>query len=174
MDVQEIISHLTLEQKCALLSGAETFKTRGYSQLGIPQMWLADGPNGVRKQAGESDHLGLNPSVAATCVPTASAAASSWHPALGEKIGAALGEEAAAQDVAVLLGPGLNIKRSPLCGRNFEYFSEDPFLSGKMAAAYIRGIQSHGISACPKHFAVNSQELRRMATDSVVDERTLR
>lgn len=174
MDVQEIISHLTLEQKCALLSGAETFKTRGYSQLGIPQMWLADGPNGVRKQAGESDHLGLNPSVAATCFPTASAAASSWNPELGEKIGAALGEEAAAQDVAVLLGPGLNIKRSPLCGRNFEYFSEDPFLSGKMAAAYIRGIQSHGISACPKHFAVNSQELRRMATDSVVDERTLR
>jgi len=174
MDVHETISRMSLEQKCALLSGAETFKTRGFPQLGIPQMWLSDGPNGIRKQAGESDHLGLNPSVAATCFPTASAAAASWDLALGEEIGAALGEEAAAQDVAVLLGPGLNIKRSPLCGRNFEYFSEDPFLSGKLAAAYVRGIQSKGISACPKHFAVNSQELRRMATDSVVDERTLR
>ena len=165
---------LTLEQKCALLSGATTFGTRALPKNNIPSITLSDGPNGVRKQAGAADHLGLNPSVPATCFPTAATVACSWDPALGEQIGQAMGEEAAAQEVAVLLGPGLNTKRSPLCGRNFEYFSEDPYLSGKMAASYVRGIQSNGISACPKHFAVNSQELRRMASDSVVDERTLR
>ena len=169
-----VIPKLTLEQKCALLSGAATFKTRALPQYGIPAIWLSDGPHGLRKQAGPADHLGQNPSEPATCFPTASAVASSWDPALGEEIGRALGAEAAAQDVAVVLGPGLNTKRSPLCGRNFEYFSEDPYLSGKMAAAYIRGIQANGVAACPKHFAANSQELRRMATDSVVDERTLR
>ena len=165
---------LTLEQKCALLSGAGTFTTRGYQKAGVPAITLSDGPNGVRKQAGAADHLGLNPSVPATCFPTAATVACSWDPALGEEIGRAMGEEAAAQEVSVLLGPGLNTKRSPLCGRNFEYFSEDPYLSGKMAAAYVRGIQSEGIAACPKHFAANSQELRRMASDSVLDERTLR
>ena len=154
MNTQEIIKKLNLEQKCALLSGATTFGTRALPKNNIPSITLSDGPNGVRKQAGAADHLGLNPSVPATCFPTS--------------------EEAAAQEVAVLLGPGLNTKRSPLCGRNFEYFSEDPYLSGKMAASYVRGIQSNGISACPKHFAANSQELRRMASDSVVDERTLR
>ncbi|WP_291211439.1 glycoside hydrolase family 3 C-terminal domain-containing protein [Gemmiger sp.] len=170
----DIITKLNLEQKCALLSGDTVFTTRGYKNAGVPSITLSDGPNGVRKQAGAADHLGLNPSVPATCFPTAATVACSWDPALGEEIGRAMGEEAAAQKVAVLLGPGLNTKRSPLCGRNFEYFSEDPYLSGKMAAAYVRGIQSEGISACPKHFAVNSQELRRMASDSVVDERTLR
>ena len=174
MNVQQKIKELTLEEKCALLSGAETFKTRGMPKHGIPQIWLSDGPHGLRKQAGESDHLGLNPSVPATCFPTASAVANSWDAALGEEIGAALGEEAAAQEVSVLLGPGLNMKRNPLCGRSFEYFSEDPYLAGKLAAGYIRGIQSKGVAACPKHFAVNSQETRRMASDSVVDERTLR
>ena len=169
-----LLKKLTLEEKCALLSGAETFKTRGMPQHGIPQIWLSDGPHGLRKQAGESDHLGLNPSVPATCFPTASAVANSWDTALGEEIGAALGEEAAAQEVSVLLGPGLNMKRNPLCGRSFEYFSEDPYLAGKLAAGYIRGIQSKGVAACPKHFAVNSQETRRMASDSIVDERTLR
>ena len=169
-----LLKNLTLEEKCALLSGAETFKTRGMPKHGIPQIWLSDGPHGLRKQAGESDHLGLNPSVPATCFPTASAVANSWDAALGEEIGAALGEEAAAQEVSVLLGPGLNMKRNPLCGRSFEYFSEDPYLAGKLAAGYIRGIQSKGVAACPKHFAVNSQETRRMASDSVVDERTLR
>lgn len=169
-----LLKELTLEEKCALLSGAETFKTRGIPQHGIPQIWLSDGPHGLRKQAGESDHLGLNPSVPATCFPTASAVANSWDAALGEEIGAALGEEAAAQEVSVLLGPGLNMKRNPLCGRSFEYFSEDPYLAGKLAAGYIRGIQSKGVAACPKHFAVNSQETRRMASDSIVDERTLR
>ena len=169
-----LLKKLTLEEKCALLSGAETFKTRGMPEHGIPQIWLSDGPHGLRKQAGESDHLGLNPSVPATCFPTASAVANSWDAALGEKIGAALGEEAAAQEVSVVLGPGLNMKRNPLCGRSFEYFSEDPYLAGKLAAGYIRGIQSKGVAACPKHFAVNSQETRRMASDSIVDERTLR
>ena len=174
MNYAETIRSLTLKQKCALLSGGDTFQTRALPSCGIPSIWLSDGPHGVRKQAGASDHLGINPSEPATCFPTASAVASSWDPALGEKIGEALGQEAAAQDVAVLLGPGLNTKRSPLCGRNFEYFSEDPYLAGKMAAAYIRGIQANGIAACPKHFAANNQELRRMASDSVVDERTLR
>ena len=169
-----LLKELTLEEKCALLSGAETFKTRGMPKHGIPQIWLSDGPHGLRKQAGESDHLGLNPSVPAACFPTASAVANSWDTALGEEIGAALGEEAAAQEVSVLLGPGLNMKRNPLCGRSFEYFSEDPYLAGKLAAGYIRGIQSKGVAACPKHFAVNSQETRRMASDSIVDERTLR
>ena len=169
-----LLKELTLEEKCALLSGAETFKTRGMPEHGIPQIWLSDGPHGLRKQAGESDHLGLNPSAPATCFPTASAVANSWDAALGEEIGAALGEEAAAQEVSVVLGSGLNMKRNPLCGRSFEYFSEDPYLAGKLAAGYIRGIQSKGVAACPKHFAVNSQETRRMASDSIVDERTLR
>ena len=135
----EIIQQLNLEQKCALLSGETVFTTRGYKKAGIPSITLSDGPNGVRKQAGAADHLGLNPSVPATCFPTAATVACSWDPALGEQVGQAMGEEAAAQEVSVLLGPGLNTKRSPLCGRNFEYFSEDPYLSGKMAAAYVRG-----------------------------------
>ena len=172
--IGESMAGLSLEEKCALLSGADTFKTRAMPRHGIPALWLSDGPHGVRKQAGPSDHLGLNPSEPATCFPTAAAVANSWDPALGQAIGTALGKEAAAQGVGVLLGPGLNIQRNPLCGRNFEYFSEDPYLSGKMAAGYIRGIQSQGISACPKHFAVNSQETRRMVSDSIVDERTLR
>ena len=170
----DIINSLSLEQKCALLSGGTVFTTRALPGKGIPAITLSDGPNGVRKQAGAADHLGLNPSLPATCFPPSATVACSWDTVLAEEIGEALGEEAAAQEVAVLLGPGLNIKRSPLCGRNFEYFSEDPYLSGKMAAGYVRGIQKNGISACPKHFAVNSQELRRMASDSIVDERTLR
>lgn len=165
---------LTLEQKCALLSGADVFKTRELKQAGIPSLWLTDGPHGLRKQAGASDHLGLNPSEPAICYPTASLMACSWDEKLGEEIGEALAEEALEQDVDVVLGPGLNIKRSPLCGRNFEYFSEDPYLAGKMAAAYVRGIQKRGVAACPKHFAVNNQETRRMVSNSILDERTLR
>jgi len=170
----DIITKLNLEQKCALLSGDTVFTTRGYKNAGVPSITLSDGPHGLRKQAGAADHLGLNPSVPATCFPTAATVACSWDAALGEEIGAALGEEAAAQEVSVVLGPGLNMKRNPLCGRSFEYFSEDPYLAGKLAAGYIRGIQSKGVAACPKHFAVNSQETRRMASDSIVDERTLR
>ncbi|WP_347565197.1 glycoside hydrolase family 3 C-terminal domain-containing protein [Pseudoflavonifractor sp. 60] len=174
MKHQEIVSQMTLEEKCFLLSGKDFWQTRSVERLGIHNMVLSDGPHGVRRQAGSGDQLGLNPSLPATCFPTAATIANSWDPDLGEKIGECLGEEAASQGVGVLLGPGLNIKRSPLCGRNFEYFSEDPYLAGKMAAGYIRGIQKNGVAACPKHFACNSQELRRMASDSVVDERTLR
>ncbi len=165
---------MSLEEKAAMMSGKDTWSTVPYEQYGIPSMFLSDGPHGLRKQAGAADHLGLNASLPATCYPTAATMANSWDPKLGEQLGEYLGEEATELGVNVILGPGLNIKRNPLCGRNFEYFSEDPYLAGKMAAAYIRGIQSRGVSACPKHFAANSQEMRRMASDSVVDERTFR
>ena len=174
MKHQDLLETLTLAEKAALLSGKTVWETRDIPRLKIPSIFLSDGPHGIRKQAGAGDHLGLNESLKATCFPTAASVANSWDEELGEAIGTALGEEAAAQQVHVLLGPGLNMKRSPLCGRNFEYFSEDPYLAGKMAAAYIRGIQSQGVYACPKHLAVNNQELRRMASNSVVDERTLR
>ncbi len=174
MNLDEIISKLTLEEKAALLQGWTTWTSREVKRLGIPAIFMSDGPTGLRKQAGAGDHLGLNASVPATCFPPSATMAHTWDEELGVKLGEALGAEAAAENVHVVLGPGLNMKRSPLCGRNFEYFSEDPYLAGKMAAAYVKGIQSKGPAACPKHFAVNSQELRRMAMDSVVDERTLR
>ena len=173
-EIHALIRKMTIEEKAAILGGKTVWQTRENERLSIPSIFLSDGPHGLRKQAGAGDHLGLNASLEATCFPTAATIANSWDDKLGEELGEALGEEAASMDVDVLLGPGLNIKRSPLCGRNFEYFSEDPYLSGKMAAAYIRGIQRMGVAACPKHFAVNSQELRRMAMDAVVDERTLR
>ena len=174
MKHQDIISKLTLEEKCYLLSGKDFWQSRSVKAKGVPNMTLSDGPHGIRKQEGAGDQLGLNGSLPATCFPTAATVANSWDPALGEEIGRYLGEEAGSQDVCVLVGPGLNIKRSPLCGRNFEYFCEDPYLAGKMAAGYVRGIQANGVSACPKHFAANNTELRRQASDSVVDERTLR
>ncbi len=174
MKYEEIVLKMTLEEKASLLSGKDFWQTVNIDRLGIPSITLSDGPHGIRRQAGNADHLGLNASVPATCYPTAATMANSWDLELGEAVGRHLGVEAASQGVHVLLGPGLNIKRSPLCGRNFEYFSEDPYLAGKMAAAYIRGIQHSGVAACPKHFAANSQELRRMSTDSVMDERTLR
>ncbi len=170
----DIISQMTLEEKCYLFSGKDFWQTRSVERLGVSNMTLSDGPHGIRKQEGAGDQLGLNGSLPATCYPTAATIANSWDPALGEEIGEHLGTEAASQGVGTLLGPGLNIKRSPFCGRNFEYFSEDPYLAGKMAASYVRGIQKNGAAACPKHFAANSQELRRMASDSVMDERTLR
>lgn len=171
---EKVISQMSLEEKALMMSGKNTWETVDYEKYGIPSMVMSDGPHGLRRQAGAGDHLGLNASLPATCFPTAASVANSWDEALGEEIGAALAEEAATMGVNVILGPGLNIKRSPLCGRNFEYFSEDPYHAGKMAAAYVRGIQSKGIAACPKHFAANSQETRRMANDSVVDERTFR
>ena len=170
----DIISKLTRRQKADLLSGKDFWSTMPYEEVGLPAAYLSDGPHGVRKQAAKSDHLGLNQSIPATCYPTAATMANSWDPALGEEMGKYLGEEGRAQNVNVLLGPGLNIKRNPRCGRNFEYFSEDPYLAGKMAASYVRGIQSNGIAACLKHFACNNQEERRMVIDSVVDERTIR
>ena len=175
MAYEDIISQMTLEEKCALLQGASAFGTFAIPSLGIPELQFSDGPHGMRHQDPETaNHLGIGGSLPATCFPTAATVAQSWDPSLGERLGAALGEEAACQGVGCVLGPGLNIKRSPLTGRNFEYFSEDPILAGKMAAAYVRGIQSQGVAACPKHFAVNSQETRRQASDSVLDERTLR
>ncbi len=174
MDAKDIISQLTLMEKAALLSGKNEWESRDIPRLGIQSISFSDGPHGLRRQEGAGDHLGLNASLPATCFPTAATVANSWDPQLGEEIGAALGEEAVAQNVDVLLGPGLNMKRSPLCGRNFEYFSEDPILAGKMAASYVRGIQSQHVYSCPKHFAVNSREYRRMAMNAVVDERTLR
>ncbi len=170
---KEWIKQMTLEEKASLMSGHDFWGSRGVPRLNIPQMFMADGPHGLRKQASEGDHLGLVEGVEATCFPTSATIANSWDIELGEEIGIALGKEAAYHQVNILLGPGLNTKRNPLCGRNFEYFSEDPYLSGKLAAAYIKGIQSHGGSACPKHFAANNQEYLRMTSDSVVDERTL-
>ena len=174
MKHEDLIRQMTLEEKCHMLSGRDFWQTQSVKRLGIENMTLSDGPHGIRKQEGAGDQLGINGSLPATCYPTAATMANSWDPALGEELGRHLGTEAASQDVCVLLGPGLNIKRSPFCGRNFEYFSEDPYLAGKMAAGYIRGIQENGVSACPKHFAANNTELRRMASNSVMDERTLR
>lgn len=174
MKYKDLIKKMTLEEKASLMSGKDFWQTMDIERLGIKNMFLADGPHGIRKQAEAADHLGLNASIPATCFPTAATVANSWNEELGEIIGDYLGKEAVAQKVNVLLGPGINMKRNPLAGRNFEYFSEDPYLAGKMAAGMIRGIQSHGISACVKHFAVNNQEERRMSIDTVVDERTLR
>ncbi|MBS5950039.1 MAG: glycoside hydrolase family 3 C-terminal domain-containing protein [Clostridium sp.] len=174
MKYKELIGKMTLEEKASLMSGKDFWQTQEIEQLGIKNMFLADGPHGIRKQTAAADHLGLNPSNPATCFPTAATIANSWNKELSEKIGEYLGAEAVEEKVNVLLGPGINMKRNPLCGRNFEYFSEDPYLAGKLAAGYIRGIQSHGISACVKHFAVNNQEESRMVIDTIVDERTLR
>ncbi len=174
MKYKDLIEKMTLEEKASFMSGKDFWQTQDMERLGINSMFLADGPHGIRKQAEAADHLGLNESIPATCFPTASTVANSWDVELGEKVGRYLGEEAVAQKVNVLLGPGINMKRNPLCGRNFEYFSEDPYHAGKLAAGYIRGIQSRGISACVKHFAVNNQEERRMSIDTIVDERTLR
>ena len=174
MKHKELIDQLTLEEKAALLGGKGEWDSRDIPRLGIPSMIMSDGPHGLRRQAGAGDHLGLNASLPATCFPTAATMANSWDTELGTEVGTALGEEAKALGVNILLGPGMNIKRSPLCGRNFEYFSEDPYMAGKMAASYVKGIQSQGVYSCIKHFAVNSQEERRMAMNAVVDERTLR
>ena len=165
---------LTLLQAAALLSGASAWDSRAIPAALVPSFVMSDGPHGVRRQLGDADHLGIAESEKATCFPTASALVATWDPDLAREMGEALGLEARGLGVDVLLGPGLNIKRSPLCGRNFEYFSEDPILAGRMAAGLVDGIQSTGTAACPKHFAVNSQELRRMASDSIVDERTMR
>lgn len=168
------IGLLGLLEKAALLSGGGAWKSRALPRRGLPALFFSDGPHGLRKQEGVGDHLGLNASLPATCFPTAATVANSWDTVLAEEVGEALGSEARSQGVDVLLGPGLNIKRSPLCGRNFEYFSEDPYLSGKLAAAYVRGIQRGGALACVKHYAVNSQEFRRMILNAEVDERALR
>lgn len=165
---------LTLEERAQLLAGESHWKTHAAPSADIPSLFLSDGPHGLRKQEGAQDCMGIAESRPATCYPTASALACSFDPELVERVGAAIGEEARRQGVDVVLGPGVNIKRHPLCGRNFEYFSEDPVVSGELGAAMVRGIQSRGVGACLKHFAANSQEHARMVSDSVVDERTLR
>lgn len=168
------VSRLSLEERAQLLAGESHWKTYDAPGAGIPSLFLSDGPHGLRKQEGAQDCMGIAESRPATCFPTASALACSFDPELVERVAAAIGEEARRQGVDVVLGPGVNIKRHPLCGRNFEYFSEDPVVSGELGAAMVRGIQSRGVGACLKHFAANSQEHARMVSDSVVDERTLR
>ena len=170
----DLVSRMTLEEKCALLAGKDVWHTREIPRLNIPAITLSDGPSGLRKQAGEGDHLGLNASTKATCIPSAATLACSWDDTVSEAMGAVVGRDAVNQKVDVLLAPGLNTKRSSLCGRSFEYYSEDPYLSGKLAAGFIRGAQKQGVSACAKHYAANAQELLRMHSDSVMDERTLR
>ncbi|WP_295747582.1 glycoside hydrolase family 3 C-terminal domain-containing protein [uncultured Limosilactobacillus sp.] len=170
---QQVIDQLTLEQKAALVSGKTEWQTAAVPGK-VPAIFMSDGPHGLRKQEGEGDHLGLNASVLATCFPTAATLANSWDPQVTRLVGQALGTEAKAHNVQVVLGPGMNTKRNPKCGRNFEYFSEDPYLAGKMGAGMVSGIQENGTKACLKHFAANSQEYRRMASNSVVDERTFR
>lgn len=169
-----LVAEMTLEEKAGLCSGRDFWHLKPVARLGLPSVMVTDGPHGLRKQDAEADHAGLNASVPATCFPTASALACSWDRELLQEIGLALGEECVAERVAVLLGPGMNIKRHPLCGRNFEYFSEDPLLCGELAAALIHGVQSQGVGTSIKHFAVNNQEHGRMTVDAVVDERTLR
>ncbi|NHD15628.1 MULTISPECIES: glycoside hydrolase family 3 C-terminal domain-containing protein [unclassified Actinopolyspora] len=171
---EELAAALTLEEKAALTSGEGFWHTTPVERLGLPSIVLTDGPHGVRKQAGTGDHLGLGDSVPATCFPPAVAMGSSFDPELLERVGRALGAEARAAGVHVLLGPGLNIKRSPLCGRNFEYLSEDPIVSGVLASALVRGLQSQGVGASPKHFAANNQEHDRMRVSADIDERPLR
>lgn len=173
-DLQQMINELTLEEKASLCSGLNFWNTKPVERLGIPSIMVTDGPHGLRKQKGGNDHLGVFDSVPATCFPSAAGMASSWNRDLIREVGVALGEECQAENVGVLLGPGVNIKRSPLCGRNFEYFSEDPYLSSEMAANHIIGVQSQGVGTSLKHFAANNQEHRRMSVDAIVDERTLR
>lgn len=168
-----LVAEMTLDEKAGLCSGAGLWHTKGVERLGLPSILLTDGPHGVRKAMGKGA-AGLDATEPATCFPTAVALASAWDPDLLREVGAAIGAECRAQGVHVLLGPGLNIKRHPLCGRNFEYFSEDPLLAGELAAALVAGVQSQGVGACLKHYAVNNQETRRMVVDAVVDERTLR
>jgi beta-glucosidase len=167
-------SELTVEEKASLTSGRSFWETEPVDRVGIPSLYLTDGPHGVRKQAQGGDHLGIGDSVPATCFPPAVALGSSWDAELLERVGAALGEEARAEGVGVLLGPGINIKRSPLCGRNFEYLSEDPIVSGRLGAALVRGLQSQGVGASLKHFAANNQETDRLRVSADVDERPLR
>ena len=169
--IEELVQSLTLEEKAGLCSGRDFWRTKAVERLGIPAMMMSDGPHGLRAQKPGSSLP--NDSIEAVCYPAGCAAAASFDPTLTRRMGAALGREARAAGVQMVLGPAINIKRSPLCGRNFEYYSEDPFLAGELAAAFIQGVQGEGVAACPKHFAANNQETRRLTVDSRLDERTL-
>ena len=174
MDIEKILQQMTLEDKIALCSGKNFWETKKYEKYGIPSLFMCDGPHGLRKQENVADMLGVNESRKATCFPAEVTTAGSWDPELLTSIGSAIGQEAREQGVGLVLGPGVNLKRNPLCGRNFEYFSEDPYLAGKLAAGFIRGAEAQGISTSLKHFAVNSQEKSRFTSNSVLDDRTLR
>ena len=174
MDIEKILQQMTLEDRIALCSGENFWETKKYEKYGIPSLFMCDGPHGLRKQENVADMLGVNESRKATCFPAEVTTAGSWDPELLTAIGSAIGQEAREQGVGLVLGPGVNLKRNPLCGRNFEYFSEDPYLAGKLAAGFIRGAEAQGIGTSLKHFAANSQELSRFTSDSVLDERTLR
>jgi len=174
LDIDHLLTELTLEEKASLTSGSSFWYTAPVERLGIPKIMVSDGPHGLRAQPGEGDHLGLGGSLPATCFPTASAVASTWNPDLLRRIGQALAQEARACNLSVILGPGVNMKRSPLCGRNFEYFSEDPFLAGELAVGIVNGIQSREVGTSVKHYAANNQETDRLRVDAQVDERTLR
>src|SRR3954465_8557361 len=174
LDVDRLLTELTLEEKASLTSGSSFWYTAPVERLGVPKIMVSDGPHGLRAQPRDSDHLGLGGSLPATCFPTASAVASTWNPGLLRRIGAALAQEARAANLSVILGPGINMKRSPLCGRNFEYFAEDPFLAGELAVGIVDGIQSRGIGTSVKHYAANNQETDRLRVDARIDERTLR
>lgn len=172
--IRKLLAQMTLEEKASLCSGADMFASKGIERLGIPAIHMSDGPHGLRKQEGAQDFMGKNESVAATCFPAACTTGCSFDTDLLEEMGKRLGQNCRKEDIQVLLGPGINIKRSPLCGRNFEYFSEDPYLSGRLGAAYVNGVQSEGVGTSLKHFAANNQETRRRTEDSLMDERTMR
>ena len=174
MDIKALISQMTLEEKAGLCSGDDFWHTKAVERLGIPRSMVSDGPHGLRKQDEAADHLGINDSIKAVCFPTACATAASFDPDMIREMGEAIGDSCQHEKLSVVLGPAVNIKRSPLCGRNFEYFSEDPYLAGRMATAIIQGIQSRNVGTSIKHFALNSQEHRRMSSSSDADERTIR
>ena len=172
--IKELVSKMTLEEKASLCSGLDFWNTKGIERLGIPSVMVSDGPHGLRKQEEAADHLGMNESIKAVCFPAGCAVAASFDRETAKLLGETLGTECQAENISTILGPAMNIKRSPLCGRNFEYYSEDPLVSSEMASAYIQGVQSRHVGTSPKHFLANNQEFHRMTSDSVMDERTLR
>ena len=173
-NLKELVAQMTLEEKAGMCSGLDFWHLKGVERLGIPSVMVSDGPHGLRKQDESGDHLGINDSIKAVCFPPAALSACSFDRELMHTFGDAIGKEAQAQNLSVVLGPAVNIKRSPLCGRNFEYYSEDPYLAGETAAAFIDGVQTHHVGTSIKHFAANNQEFNRMSCSSDVDERTLR
>ena len=173
-EARRLVAQMTLREKAGFCSGSDFWHLKSLERLGLGRIMVSDGPHGLRKQAETSDHLGMGAAVPATCFPAAGTLASAWDPELCREMGGALAKECTAEGVAVILGPGVNIKRNPLCGRNFEYFSEDPMLAGTLAAAFVAGVQAQGVGCSLKHFAANNQETFRMVVDTRVDERTLR